>query len=125
MQLFGALNVVLASASNAGEDFVYKNMYPVAKYVYQQFQPESYNIAGFILLAVIYALCIVVYNLGFAKKLLLWQNVIIYIFLFIGCVLLTFFAFFLPVIEGLLIIAVVLILYKIGRRREPDTQTTE
>ncbi len=125
MQLFGTLNLVLGSAALGGEEFVYKNMYPVAKIVYQQFQPENYNIAGFLLLVVIYALCIVVYNLGFAKKLKLWQNVIIYIFLFVGCVMLTFFAFFLPVIEGLLIIAAVLVLYKIGRRREPNTQTTE
>lgn len=125
MQLFGTLNLVLASATRAGEEFVYQNMYPVAKYVYQQFEPESYNIAGFILLVVIFALCIVVYNLGFAKKLKLWQNAVIYVFLFVGCVMLTFFAFFLPVIEGLLIIAAVLVLYKIGRRRDSTVQTTE
>lgn len=54
-----------------------------------------------------------VYNLGFARKLPLLKNVIIYILLAAGCTLLSFLAVFLPVAEGLVIAAVVLIIYKI------------
>ncbi|HZG61239.1 MAG TPA: YlaH-like family protein [Anoxybacillus sp.] len=58
-------------------------------------------------------LSIIVYRLGFAKKLPLLKNVIIYILLALGCTILTFFAVFLPVAEGLVIAALVLIIYKV------------
>jgi hypothetical protein len=58
-------------------------------------------------------LSIIVYRLGFAKKLPLLKNVIIYILLALGCTILTFFAVFLPVAEGLVIAALVLIVYKV------------
>jgi hypothetical protein len=58
-------------------------------------------------------LSIIVYRLGFAKKLPLLKNVIIYILLALGCTVLTFFAVFLPVAEGLVIAALVLIIYKV------------
>jgi hypothetical protein len=58
-------------------------------------------------------LSIVVYRLGFAKKLPLLKNVIIYVLLALGCTILTFFAVFLPVAEGLVVAALVLIIYKV------------
>jgi hypothetical protein len=58
-------------------------------------------------------LSIIVYRLGFAKKLPLLKNVIIYALLALGCTILTFFAVFLPVAEGLVIAALVLIIYKV------------
>ncbi|WP_044893904.1 YlaH-like family protein [Bacillus alveayuensis] len=58
-------------------------------------------------------LSIVVYQLGFAKKLPLLKNVIIYVLLALGCTILTFFAVFLPVAEGLVVAAFVLIIYKV------------
>ncbi|WP_028398874.1 YlaH-like family protein [Ectobacillus panaciterrae] len=58
-------------------------------------------------------LSILVYNLGFARKLPLLQNIIIYILLVLGCTILTFFAVFLPVAEGLVVVAIVLGIYKL------------
>lgn len=58
-------------------------------------------------------LAVVVYNLGFARKLPIIKNVIIYALLAFGCTILTFFGAFLPVAEGLLITAIVLGVYKV------------
>ncbi|WP_442905279.1 YlaH-like family protein [Jeotgalibacillus sp. ET6] len=66
----------------------------------------------------IIALSILVYKLGFAKKLPLLKSAVIYIFLILGCTVLTFLAIFLPITEGLIIAALILIIYKIRLRRE-------
>ncbi|KAB2496632.1 YlaH-like family protein [Priestia endophytica] len=58
-------------------------------------------------------LAVVVYNLGFARKLPIIKNVIIYALLAFGCTILTFFGAFLPVAEGLLIAVLVLGAYKV------------
>lgn len=71
-----------------------------------------------LLFIAIFILSAVVYNLGFARKLKLWQNIIIYLLLFLGCILLTFLAIFLPVGESLIIAAVVLGLYRYRLHRE-------
>ncbi|WP_050614645.1 YlaH-like family protein [Bacillus testis] len=57
-------------------------------------------------------LTIIVYNLGFAKKLSLLQNIIIYACLAFGCTILTFFAAFLPMAEGLFFTALFLGIYR-------------
>ncbi|MHC0037314.1 YlaH-like family protein [Pseudoneobacillus sp. C159] len=62
-------------------------------------------------------LSIIVYKLGFAKKLRLAQSIVIYIFLILGCTILTFFGVFLPVAEGLVVAALILIIYKIRLRQ--------
>lgn len=61
----------------------------------------------------IVVLSIIVYKLGFAKKLPLFKSMIIYLFLLIGCIPLDLLALQLPVIESLAIAAIVLIIYKI------------
>jgi hypothetical protein len=91
-------------------------MYPIARLLYEVL--PSYNLAGYALYLVIFLLSALVYKLGFAKKLKLSQNIVIYLFLLIGCLMLTFLAFFLPVVEGLIIAAMILILYKIRLRKE-------
>lgn len=58
-------------------------------------------------------LSIIVYKLGFARKLPALQSVIIYIFLLLGCTILTFLGAFLPVAEGLVVAALILIIYKL------------
>ncbi|AKS37901.1 membrane protein [Anoxybacillus gonensis] len=73
-----------------------------------------------LLYATIVVLSIIVYRLGFARKLPMLKNVIIYSLLVLGCTILTFFAVFLPVAEGLLVAAVVLIIYKWRLRREGE-----
>lgn len=60
----------------------------------------------------ILGLCILVYQLGFAKKLPLLKNVIIYTVMALGCTLLSFFAVFLPMGEALVIASLVLGIYK-------------
>ncbi|MHD0370453.1 YlaH-like family protein [Mammaliicoccus sciuri] len=71
-----------------------------------------------LLLLTIFVLSAIVYNLGFARKLKFWQNIIIYILLFLGCLLLTFLAVFLPVGESLIIAAIVLGLYRYRLHKE-------
>jgi len=66
----------------------------------------------------IYILSIIVYNLGFARKIKVWQNVIIYIVMFFGCVMLTFFGAFLPVAESLVVAAIILALYRFRLHQE-------
>jgi hypothetical protein len=61
----------------------------------------------------IFLLSILVFKLGFAKKLPILKSVIIYIFLALGCTFLTFLGIFLPVGEGLVVAAIILIVYKI------------
>ncbi|MFJ7508122.1 YlaH-like family protein [Peribacillus simplex] len=61
----------------------------------------------------IFGLCILVYQLGFAKKLPLLKNVVIYVVMALGCTLLSFFAVFLPMGEALVIASLVLGIYRI------------
>lgn len=69
---------------------------------------------GFLLLyAIVAILNIIVFNLGFARKLPLLKNMIVYIALLIGSFVLTFLAIGLPIAEGLMIASIVLIIYKI------------
>lgn len=70
------------------------------------------------LLIAIFILSAIVYNLGFARKLKPWQNVVIYIMLFLGCIILNFLAVFLPVGESLIIAAIVLGLYRYRLHKE-------
>ena len=107
------------------DEFVFGRMSGVARYLYdalgtinESTGEVDYDVAGFVLLLVIYALSAIVFKLGFAKALPLWQNIIIYMMLFLGCIMLTFFAFFLPIVEGLLVAALILIVYKSRMWRE-------
>lgn len=61
----------------------------------------------------VFGLCILVYQLGFAKKLPLLKNVVIYVVMALGCTLLSFFAVFLPMGEALVIASLVLGMYRI------------
>jgi hypothetical protein len=70
----------------------------------------------------IFLLAAIVYRLGFAKKLPLLKNVIIYVLLALGCTILTFFAVFLPIAEGLVIASLVLIIYKVRLYQSKKTR---
>lgn len=68
---------------------------------------------GFITLYIIIAiLTVIVYKLGFARKLPLIKSVIVYIILLFGVIILTIFSIGLPIAEGLLASAVVLGIYR-------------
>ena len=74
--------------------------------------------AGYVTFILVFLMSAIVYKLGFAKKLTLGRNIVIYAFLFIGCMILTFLALFLPMIEGLIVAALILIVYKSRLWRE-------
>jgi len=126
-----SLSSIQASASTElqSNELVYGRMSGITRYIYDAFSTvdtagnADYTIPGYITFICIFLLSALVYKLGFAKEIKLWQNVVIYAFLFLGCILLTFFAFFLPMIEGLIVAALILIVYK-GRmkfeKREKD-----
>ncbi|KOO50603.1 YlaH-like family protein [Priestia koreensis] len=78
------------------------------------FRIDEQPVLGMKLLYItILILSIVVYKLGFAKRLPLLKSAVIYLFLAIGCSVLTFFGAFLPIAEGLVVAALVLIIYKV------------
>ncbi|WP_376776819.1 MULTISPECIES: YlaH-like family protein [Sporosarcina] len=97
-------------------EMVYNRMSGIARMVYEL--APNFDVAGYILLALIFIMSAIVYKLGFAKKISFWQNAVIYTFLFIGCLVLTFLAFFLPIVEGLIVAAAILIIYRVRRMNE-------
>ncbi len=97
-------------------------MSSISRYIYEIM--PNYDIAGYVLFLTIFLLSVLVYKLGFAKKLRLGQNIVIYTFLLVGCLVLTFLAFFLPVVEGLIVAALILIIYKIRLRLEKKQSPT-
>ncbi len=66
-----------------------------------------------ILYFTIVILSIVVYKLGFARKLPLLKSAVIYALMLIGCILLTILALQLPIVGALAIAALILSIYKI------------
>ncbi|KAA0548080.1 hypothetical protein FZW96_10135 [Bacillus sp. BGMRC 2118] len=86
---------------------------------YLSFFPALYRVEQnpdlgmWLLYITIFLLSVVVYKLGFAKKLPILKSAVIYFFLALGCTVLTFLGIFLPVAEGLVVAAVILIVYKI------------
>jgi hypothetical protein len=70
----------------------------------------------------IVALTILVYKLGFAKKLPIFKSCVIYAFLLLGCTLLTFLGIFLPIGEGLVVAALILIIYKIRLHNQKKSE---
>lgn len=84
---------------------------------------ENPKLGMWLLYFTIILLCVVVYKLGFARKLPMLKNVVIYAFLALGCTILTFFAVFLPIAEGLVVAALILIIYKIRLHQEKKQQS--
>ncbi|WP_342600525.1 YlaH-like family protein [Psychrobacillus sp. FSL H8-0483] len=104
------------------QQFVLDRMSSISRFIYETM--PSFDIAGYVLFLVIFLLSLLVYKLGFAKKLHFKQNLVIYLFLLLGCLMLTFLAFFLPVVEGLIVAALILIVYKIRLRLEKRNSST-
>ena len=76
---------------------------------------------------IIIVLSILVYNLGFARKLSLVKNMIIYVLLIIGSFVLLILSYQLPVVESLFVAAIVLGIYQIRLRlhqnhRKPENE---
>ncbi|QFT88719.1 hypothetical protein FIU87_08690 [Bacillus sp. THAF10] len=73
----------------------------------------------------ILGLSILVYKLGFALKLPILKSAVIYLFLILGSTVLTFLGIFLPVGEGLVVAALILIIYKIRLHRSKQAESQE
>ncbi|PRO64853.1 hypothetical protein C6I21_12685 [Alkalicoccus urumqiensis] len=99
-------------------------MTPIAEFLGAN-DPENFLIAFWILYAIINILSIVVFNLGFARKLPLLKNVIVYGAMFFGNMFITFLAYTLPIIESLFIAAVILAVYKLQLRRHKQHEPEE
>ncbi|WP_210366430.1 YlaH-like family protein [Bacillus sp. REN3] len=78
---------------------------------------ENPDAGMWMLYITIVALSILVFKLGFAQKLPIAKTIIIYLFLIIGCTVLTFLGVFLPIAEGLVAAALILIIYKLRLRQ--------
>ena len=76
---------------------------------------ENPKLGMWLLYGTIVFLTVIAYKLGFERKLPLLKSLIVYFFLFLGCTLLTFFGTMLPIVEGLIVIDLVLIIYRIRR----------
>ncbi|WP_318616017.1 YlaH-like family protein [Sporosarcina sp. YIM B06819] len=97
-------------------ELVMGRMSGIARFIYEVMPSDK--AAGYVLLALVFIMSAIVYKLGFAKKLPLLKNIMIYIFLFIGCLVLTFLALFLPIVEGLIVAGLILIIYRVRRMNE-------
>lgn len=114
-----SFNFIQATAATDEMTRAYEKMSGVTRYVYENFSSINaatgemdYKVPGYITFVIVFLLSAIVFKLGFARELPLMKNIIIYAFLFLGCVMLTFFAFFLPMVEGLMVAALILIVYK-------------
>jgi hypothetical protein len=67
-------------------------------------------------------LTMIVFRLGFAKKLPLLKNIIIYLSLCVGSLVMLFFSYALPIAEGLSVVALFLIVYKIRLHQSKKQQ---
>lgn len=81
---------------------------------------ENPETGMWLLYITVFILSVIVFNLGFARKLPVLKNVIIYFFLALGCTFITFLAVFLPVAEGLVIACIVLGIYKFRLKQSKD-----
>ena len=86
----------------------------IKKWIYAYFDPNIF-LAFCVLYLVIFILSIVVYKLGFARKLPILKSLVVYLMLAFGCIFMTFLGTGLPIIESLLIATVVLSLARLRR----------
>ncbi|TYS90995.1 YlaH-like family protein [Rossellomorea aquimaris] len=84
---------------------------------------QNAEMGMWLLYITIVGLSILVYKLGFAKKLPVMKSILIYSFLILGCTILTFLGIFLPVAEGLVVAALILVIYKIRLTNEKKKGT--
>lgn len=81
---------------------------------------ENSDLGMWLLYITILFLSILVFKLGFAQKLPLLKSIIIYLFLIFGCTFLSFLGIFLPIAEGLVVAALILIIYKVRLYRHKN-----
>lgn len=84
--------------------------------------PEQFLFTFSILYLIVVVLTIIVYNLGFARKLPILKTVVVYFVLLFGSIFITFLALTLPIVESLLIAIAVLGIYKYRLNKEKKAQ---
>ncbi|MEC1733347.1 YlaH-like family protein [Bacillus mojavensis] len=90
------------------------------------YQVDRQPAAGMLLLyGTIFVLAVIVFKLGFAKRLPVLKSAVVYLFLALGCTVLTFLGVFLPVAEGLVVAALILIIYKIRLYQSKKEQSAK
>ncbi|MFC4735474.1 YlaH-like family protein [Bacillus daqingensis] len=100
------------------------SMTPLAEFLGAS-DPENFLTAFLVLYVLTNALSIIVFNLGFARKLPLLKNVVIYALMLFGNIFITFLAFTLPIIESLFIAGLVLGIYKLQLRRHKKDEEAQ
>ncbi|MEC1670274.1 YlaH-like family protein [Bacillus mojavensis] len=90
------------------------------------YQVDRQPTAGmWLLYGTIFVLAVIVFKLGFAKRLPVLKSAVVYLFLALGCTVLTFLGVFLPVAEGLVVAALILIIYKIRLYQSKKEQSAK
>ncbi|MGF9973219.1 YlaH-like family protein [Bacillus velezensis] len=90
------------------------------------YQVDEHPLTGmWLLYGTIGVLSVIVFKLGFAKRLPVLKAAAVYLFLVLGCTVLTFFGVFLPVGEGLVVAALILIVYKIRLHQSKKSQSAK
>lgn len=82
------------------------------------------GLSMWIMYVLIVLLSILVYHLGFAKKLSILKMLITYVLLMVGCTFLTFLALRIPIVEALLASVFVLGIYKIRLHQSKKNKAT-
>lgn len=100
---------VLMTAAQTDESSLYNRLSMFGKLYGADQNPDT---AMWLLFITVYVLSVLAYVLGFAKKLKLWQNIVIYIIMLLFSLPLTFFAAFYPVAECLIVIVFVMGMYR-------------
>jgi hypothetical protein len=83
-------------------------------------------ILGFWLLyALVVLMSVIVYHLGFARKLPILKSAVIYVMLLIGSIPITLFAIGMPVVESLMVAALVFGIYRYRLAKSQKQKQTE
>ncbi|WP_085524114.1 YlaH-like family protein [Tuberibacillus sp. Marseille-P3662] len=88
---------------------------PYPRFLFEN--PVTDDVAFYLLWATIFVLSIIVYKLGFARKLPVLKAAIIYCLMFFGCFMLAILALQLPITGALFFSTLVLTIYKIRLKK--------
>lgn len=113
ISLLIGVTIMYLAASNGN---VSPDMTPIAEWLGAT-NPENFLMSFMVMYVIINVLSILVFNLGFARKLPVLKTVVVYAMMFFGNIFMTFLALSLPIIESLFIAALVLGIYKLQLRR--------
>lgn len=108
---------LLSNGAEASPDFT-----PIAYWLGAS-DPENFVFVFWSMFIIINVLSVLVFNLGFARKLPIIKNIVIYSVMLFGNMFITFFALTLPIIESLGVAALILGIYKLQLNRHQDSET--